>query len=146
MAPSMLIESTPSALPSWPAEDCRSMWACPLLSVPDLLVRKTHRCVCGWQEGAAFEQAAEQFIQSYLDRRIPSLFSTLKPLYRYSAADDMRASSRLRLRPEYGSACLHHLQSRFQRSMVLNSRGSFGTRQASADASFPANVCSERVC
>ena len=34
------------------------------------------------QEGRAFEEAAEAYIRAYLDRGAPSLFSTLKPLYR----------------------------------------------------------------
>ena len=38
------------------------------------------------QEGQAFEVAAEAYIKAYLDRGAPSLFSTLKPLYRQAAA------------------------------------------------------------
>ena len=41
------------------------------------------------QEGQAFEVAAEAYIKAYLDRGAPSLFSTLKPLYRQAAASPL---------------------------------------------------------
>ena len=34
------------------------------------------------QDGEAFKEAARAFIVRHLDRQIPSLFSSLKPLYR----------------------------------------------------------------
>ena len=57
-----------------------------LLATTHLASTYSERAV---QDGQAFEVAAEAYIKAYLDRGAPSLFSTLKPLYRQAAASPL---------------------------------------------------------
>ena len=43
-------------------------------------------CLLLLQVGQAFKDAADQYVRKFLDNGVPSLFSDLKPLYRYPFA------------------------------------------------------------